>query len=177
MSRYLPIYVVMFLGTVHSWSGFVQKLLTPGISTSLHSSAKIRKGLAMISESSLSSRIKNGLLLKFPASESTRVVDCFNRFLYQQDLDHLLGDQKDSHNRQQANCWVKGIEPVPFHDINNGKFKWVLQMEKSAHLIRKEFQSYVQAEAAKGSSQWVGARNTDGHAYGPEWKTLGLMDR
>jgi hypothetical protein len=176
-SKYIPIYGVMFIGAIHSWSGAVQKLLTPSISTVFHFNGKMRSNIAMNTEGSLSSRIKNGLSLKFPSCESTRVVDCFNRFLYQQDLDILLGDGKDSHNRQQANCWVKDVEPVPFHDINNGKFEWVLEMEKSAHLIRQEFQAYVQREAAKGSNQWLSARNTDGLAYGPEWKTLGLMDR
>jgi hypothetical protein len=77
--------------------------------------------------------------------------------LNQEDLDRMLGDCQDYHNRQQANCWgkksffffffsfhiqihliaVEGIEPIQFHDIKNGKYDWVLAMEENAHIIRK----------------------------------------
>ena len=65
-------------------------------------------------------------------------------------------------------------QPDPFHDITNGRFNWVLELESHAETIRNEFLSYMQQ--TQGGT-WLGARNTDGVAYGPEWKTLGLQDR
>ena len=127
----------------------------------------------------LSEKILNGLSYKFPGQGVDRVKECFSRFLLQQDLDRLLGDKLDDHNRQQANCWIEGIQPMPFHDIHNGKFQWVLDLEKNCPSIQEEFNIYLKNEekSKRKEEKWLAARNVAGHAYGKEWKTLGLQDR
>jgi len=123
----------------------------------------------------LSARIKRAVQIKFPGS-TTRVIDCFERFDSGEELDVLYGDGTSSHNRQKANCWVKGLTTIPFHDIKNGKFDWALELEKSHKIVEGELEAFLQMESATKTENWSGPR-FQGQHYGPEWRVLGLQDR
>jgi hypothetical protein len=119
--------------------------------------------------------------VKFPNNEAERVINTFQRFIKGKayDLDRYLGDASDEHNRQQATCWVDGILPVPFHPIGfQSRFPWSDQLESETATIQQELRSYLDISANKASESWMGSRNeAAGSTYGPQWQTLGLMDR
>jgi len=131
----------------------------------------------------LADRLINAVNLKFaaPSDDVSRVLDCFERFNAGDELDVLLGDNGsgDGHNRQRANCYVKGLRTCAFHDINNGQFEWAKRLEANAHVVQDELQRFLTGGSDQSSSKWLGPRfvqKDNGH-YGTEWKTLGLQDR
>lgn len=126
---------------------------------------------------SLTDRIINCLHIKYPHNND-RVLTCFQKFSKGEELDVFLGDSNDQHNRQKANCYVNGLTTKPFHDINNGKFPWALELESHSHIVMKELENFLLSQRKKGSEEerWLGPRFQGNH-YGTEWKTLGLQDR
>ena len=56
---------------------------------------------------SLSSRIVNGLKLKYPVNEINRVLTCWDRFERGEKLDRYVDDGKQIY--QQADCFVDGL--------------------------------------------------------------------
>jgi aspartyl/asparaginyl beta-hydroxylase (cupin superfamily) len=138
-----------------------------------------------VSSMRLADRIMNAVNQKFKDRTAVaRVIDCFDRFNAGEELDIMLGDGQSDHNRQKANCFVKGLTTATFHDINNGKFEWTKRLEENAQIIQDELKQFLNrdasgAEAESSTSRWLGPRFVQenfGH-YGPEWKTLGLQDR
>lgn len=109
----------------------------------------------------------------------------------------MLGDGSDDHFRQQATCWVDGIDPIPFHDVHgSGHYPWGKKLEESVDIIDEELKAYQENlggkkqlqqsnniqllchDLAQEKGQWLGSRNEGaGQTYGPQWQTLGLMDR
>jgi aspartate beta-hydroxylase len=126
--------------------------------------------------SDLSHRITTGLVKRFEVNSIDRVLKCFERFNKGEILDINLGNGSSDHNRQVANCWVDGIPPSTFYDTKSDEFKWVANLEKNSDIIAKEFSSFINNQITE-NNLWLGARDSSGHSYGPQWKTLGLQDR
>lgn len=61
-----------------------------------------------ISAITLSTRIANGLKLKYPLQDITRVLTCWDKFTAGQKLDRFVDDNKEIH--QIADCFVDGLK-------------------------------------------------------------------
>lgn len=117
---------------------------------------------------SLTDRISNAVKHKFPEESVGRVLDCFNRFSVGTELDHMMGDGKDDHNRQRANCYVDGLTTAPFHDVSNGKFDWALRLEEKSAIVAEELKTFLKKDSKgreKEEGKWLGPRFTGEH-YG-----------
>lgn len=127
----------------------------------------------------LSARIVNGLKLKYPVSDITRVLTCWDRFEKGEKLDRYLDDNKEIY--QQADCFVDGLTSVCFHDTS--KWDWAIGLEKHYQEIVGELKAYNQVHnivetSLEDNALWLSARNSDAaKTYGPQWKTLALQDR
>lgn len=127
----------------------------------------------------LSQRILKNLSIKFPTQNIHRVIESFQRFLKGSDEDlnrYISEDINDIHNKQQASCWVSGIDPIPFHDIQTPSYQWIQDLEANSQIVINEFNEYMQI--SNKDSKWLIARNIEAaKEYGPTWKTLALQDR
>ena len=62
---------------------------------------------------------------------------------------------------------VKGLTTLSFHDVNNGKFQWALDLERNSKIVSEELQAFLAKEAT--DTKWLGPR-FQGQHYGPEWR-------
>jgi len=76
---------------------------------------------------------------------------------------------------QQANSYIEGLEPIPFHEVED--HPWMVELEKHAETIRKEFILSQARDLSRGNRIWEMALTKDALAYGPDWRTLVLQDR
>eukprot|EP00291_Cryptomonas_curvata_P004399 CAMPEP_0172184860 /NCGR_PEP_ID=MMETSP1050-20130122/19823_1 /TAXON_ID=233186 /ORGANISM="Cryptomonas curvata, Strain CCAP979/52" /LENGTH=209 /DNA_ID=CAMNT_0012858731 /DNA_START=335 /DNA_END=961 /DNA_ORIENTATION=- len=81
---------------------------------------------------------------------------------------------------QEANSYISGLEVKAFHDPY--QFAWARSLRDNAKVIQDEFSRVAVLGAeeleVKGNNVWATAANaTSASSYGPDWKTLALMDR
>jgi hypothetical protein len=80
---------------------------------------------------------------------------------------------------QQASSFIYGLEAEPFHDVHNGRFKWLEKLETEHKAIHEELKSAISNPDLErlGNSIWSRAAREEAVAYGPDWRTLVLQDR
>ncbi|GBF90136.1 hypothetical protein Rsub_03269 [Raphidocelis subcapitata] len=84
---------------------------------------------------------------------------------------------------QRCASYLPGLPepPPPFPDpASDPGYSWLLEVEAAADQIIEEFEAAMANPAAleaAGNSVWVPAAREDALAYGPDWRTLVLMDR
>lgn len=121
----------------------------------------------------LSQKIRSALTVKYNEPDVLRIKDCWDRFSagksFKKNLD-ATGEIV-----QTAECYVEGLTPRKFHDIK--QFTWALGLQQHYREILSEVNAYDLKQKESKTSLWLGARDTAGASYGPEWKTLGLQDR
>mmetsp|Transcript_10147 Transcript_10147/g.25048 ORF Transcript_10147/g.25048 Transcript_10147/m.25048 type:complete len:460 (+) Transcript_10147:198-1577(+) len=81
---------------------------------------------------------------------------------------------------QECNSYIEGLKPRPFHDPY--QFEWAQKLRDSAEIVQEEFKRVAcdgeDSLYEQGNNVWVTAANsTSAESYGPDWKTLALMDR
>ena len=111
-----------------------------------------------------------------------RVIECWENFSSGNKVKKYLDDDKLI--LQEADCYVPNLDALSFHDVNdenkyNNYYKWVKGLEKQYKIIYKELKNYQSKinYAKINHEEWLPPRDTNGEAYGPEWKTMGLQDR
>ncbi len=106
-----------------------------------------------------------------------RVLDSF----YRMEEEHVHRERVDKYDTwQEANSFIEGLGIKTFYDLE--QFPWTKGLIDNAEVIRDEFNRIAIAGAADldlvGNNVWVTAANaTSAASYGPDWKTLALMDR
>eukprot|EP00802_Teleaulax_amphioxeia_P014515 Tamp_14582.p1 GENE.Tamp_14582~~Tamp_14582.p1 ORF type:complete len:342 (+),score=101.35 Tamp_14582:140-1027(+) len=97
------------------------------------------------------------------------------------DEDYIHKQFWDEHDTwQECNSYVEGLPCKTFHDAY--AYEWAQQLRDKAAVIQDEFKR-VAIEGSddldkKGNNVWATAANaTSAQSYGPDWKTLALMDR
>lgn len=111
-----------------------------------------------------------------------RVIECWINFSNGNKIKKYLDDEKLI--LQEADCYVPNLDALSFHDINDENkydnyYKWVKGLEKQYKIIYKELKNYQSKinYAKTNHEEWLPPRDSNGEAYGPEWKTMGLQDR
>lgn len=87
---------------------------------------------------------------------------------------------KEGITAQECNSYVEGLTIKAFRDPY--EFEWARKLRDSAKIVQDEFKRVaVEGEDElneKGNNVWATAANsTSAQSYGPDWKTLALMDR
>ncbi|KAJ1447700.1 Aspartyl/Asparaginyl beta-hydroxylase-domain-containing protein [Pelagophyceae sp. CCMP2097] len=82
--------------------------------------------------------------------------------------------------RQEARSFLPGLTARPFWDVSNTA--WATALAEEWHVVRDEFRAVAlrgaTSLAAKGNNVWAAAADAGSAAsYGPDWRTLVLMDR
>lgn len=129
--------------------------------------------VARFTSMNLSNKIRSALSVKYNDAEIIRVRDCWDRFASGQSFTKTLDTAGNV--VQTAECYVDGLTPRMFHDME--QHPWALGLEKHYREILSEVTEYIQSQSEAKAEIWLGARDTAGALYGPEWKTLGLQDR
>merc|ERR1740117_1606054 len=93
----------------------------------------------------------------------------------------LPGFEAEPMLRQQSNSYVGGLPVSLFYEEPTRDFPWAQALEQHAHVVRDEFLSVMQSDKIeREGNDWTGLadiRDESTVAYGPEWRTLGLLDR
>lgn len=113
---------------------------------------------------SLTDRIIRNVKLKFPDT-SSRVVDCFERFSAGEEVDIMLGTGESDHNRQKANCFIKGLTTKAFHDTRS--MPWAMALENEASIVQEELDNFIRNNKQGQEERWLGPR-FQGQHYGNE---------
>lgn len=68
---------------------------------------------------------------------------------------------------QQADCYVEGLTPLPFHDINSVTYPWAVELARSYQAINNELQVYNQNQIniMNADQEWLPPRDAVGDAY------------
>lgn len=126
----------------------------------------------------LSTKISSALQQKFVNDDISRVQQCWGNFAMGVKVNRYL----DNENKvlQSADCFVDGLKATSFHDSND--FTWTKKLEENYKVILQELVNYEKRDnlpktTSSGMDEWLPPRDSEGSAYGPEWKTLGLQDR
>ena len=96
--------------------------------------------------------------------------------------ENLPGFEAEPMLRQQSNSYVDGLPVRLFYEEPTRDFAWARALEQHAPVVRDEFLSVMQSDVLEreGNNVWTGLadiRDASTVAYGPEWRTLGLLDR
>ena len=130
---------------------------------------------------SLASAIDDSLRSKFNPADIQRVIGSWRRMAAGEEHDAPLpGGSTDPMMRQQANSYIDGLPVTLFHDAT--QHSWARELEAHAHVVEDEFCSVIEGGELerRGNNVWIGLgdiRDETTVAYGPEWRTLGLLDR
>jgi hypothetical protein len=114
---------------------------------------------------------------RFNEDKVGRVIDSW----YKMDEDYIHRERIEEFDTiQEANSYISGLEVKAFHDPY--QFGWARSLRDKASIIQDEFRRVAVLGAeeleAKGNNVWATAANaTSASSYGPDWKTLALMDR
>ena len=114
---------------------------------------------------------------KFDGNKVGRVIDSW----YRMDQDYIHRERIDEFDTwQEANSYIAGLDVKAFHDPY--EFSWARSLRNNAKIIQDEFRRVAVLGAdeleMKGNNVWATAANaTSASSYGPDWKTLALMDR
>jgi len=67
---------------------------------------------------------------------------------------------------QQADCYVEGLTPLPFHEINSVTYPWALELARSYQTINDELQVYNQNQIniMNADQEWLPPRDAVGDA-------------
>ena len=150
-----PITLLSFPGLPH---------LSPNKAQTMHRAVSANTMSESDTTISLTDRIIRNVKLKFPET-SARVVDCFERFSAGEEVDVMLGGGKSDHNRQKANCFVKGLTTKAFHDTS--MMNWAVSLENEAAIVQKELESFIQNNSKGQEGRWLGPR-FQGQHYGKQ---------
>jgi hypothetical protein len=118
-------------------------------------------------------RIREGLLMRWPASEIERVLDSWDRMVDDNDF-------KDEESLRYAASYMNDLDSRPWHDVKEKQYEWLQKLEENVEIIQNELKEALENKKdleKKGTNVWVGAARDEGAAYGPNWKTLVLQDR
>jgi hypothetical protein len=114
---------------------------------------------------------------QFDGKKVKRVIESWRKM----DEDYVHRERVEEFDTwQEANSYIAGLEVKAFHDPY--EFSWARSLRENAKIIQDEFRK-VAVEGAdeleeKGNNVWATAANaTSASSYGPDWKTLALMDR
>ena len=114
---------------------------------------------------------------KWDKKDVARVVKSWRRM----DEDYIHREFKKEHDTyQECNSYVEGLPCKTFHDPY--QFSWAEQLREHAKTIQEEFKRVALEDSEglekNGNNVWATAANaTSAQSYGPDWKTLALMDR
>jgi len=121
--------------------------------------------------------VEEVLVRKWEKKQVSRVVKSWRRM----DEDYIHKEFKKEHDTwQECNSFVEGLPCKTFHDPY--EFDWAQKLRDNAKTIQDEF-TRVALDGSdeldkKGNNVWATAANaTSAQSYGPDWKTLALMDR
>lgn len=67
---------------------------------------------------------------------------------------------------QQADCYVDGLTPLPFHEINSVTYPWAVELARSYQTINDELQVYNrnQINIMNADQEWLPPRDAVGDA-------------
>jgi hypothetical protein len=114
-------------------------------------------------------------LYNFYGTSATRVV---------QSLQFAASGKEYTRNHpskglQQASSYIYGLSAEPFHNVHDGRFSWIEELETKYKIIHEELESAIKNPELDrlGNSIWSHAAREEAVAYGPDWRTLVLQDR
>ena len=112
----------------------------------------------------------------------SRVIESWRALDREEILAKPFGDLDDDYAKQEARSFLEGLTTVPFWDVKatKGLKEYAKKLEQHYKTIREEFLSVSSDSGAMsgGNNVWAAAADSDSAAsYGPDWKTLALMDR
>ena len=124
-------------------------------------------------------QINDELEKRFGAAETARVREAWRLM----DVDYVHKEaliEGHEYMKQEARSYLPGLTPMPFWDLTTTA--WAQELEANWEVVRDEFRAVAMDDAdnlkKKGNNVWVAAADSDSAAsYGPDWRTLVLMDR
>ena len=131
---------------------------------------------------SLVDDIRSSVQRRYRAEDVQRVLSAWDAmadgYVHEEELP---GFEAEPMLRQQSNSYVDGLPIRLFYEEPARDFAWAQALEEHAHVVRDEFLSVTQSDAIEREGHdWTGLadiRDESTVAYGPEWRTLGLLDR
>ena len=131
---------------------------------------------------SLVDDIRSSVQRRYRAEDVQRVLSAWDAmadgYVHEEELP---GFEAEPMLRQQSNSYVDGLPIRLFYEEPARDFAWAQALEEHAHVVRDEFLSVTQSGAIEREGHdWTGLadlRDESTVAYGPEWRTLGLLDR
>jgi hypothetical protein len=87
---------------------------------------------------SLVDRVQSGLLRKFPRKDIERILTCWTEFAAGRSVERYLDDKQEI--RQEADCFVPGLEAICFHDL--ARHPWATALEPHTDTILQELRAY-----------------------------------
>jgi hypothetical protein len=131
---------------------------------------------------SLVDDIRSSLQRRYQAKDVERVLSAWGAMadghVHEEELP---GFEAEPMLRQQSNSYVDGLPVSLFYEEPTRDFPWAHALEQHAHVVRDEFLSVMQSDVIeREGNDWTGLadiRDESTVAYGPEWRTLGLLDR
>lgn len=131
---------------------------------------------------SLVDDIRSSLQRRYQAKDVERVLSAWGAMadghVHEEDLP---GCEAEPMLRQQSNSYVGGLPVSLFYEEPTRDFPWAHALEQHAHVVRDEFLSVMRSDKIeREGNDWTGLadiRDESTVAYGPEWRTLGLLDR
>jgi len=141
----------------------------------------VRRGAAAAAPSagSFAARVEVELCRRYGDARVGRVVECWRRT--DGGVEHAaVLDAAHPYMRQEARSFLPGLTARPFWDVSNTA--WATALAEEWHVVRDEFRAVAlrgaTSLAAKGNNVWAAAADAGSAAsYGPDWRTLVLMDR
>lgn len=126
-------------------------------------------------EISLTTTILRALANEFADKDISRVSQSFRDVITGTTLEHDKGTPR----HQRASSFIRGLEAHPFHDDFDTHFPWVNHLEAHWTVIRDELVRVtgLQNLAQIGNNIWAPPVVAAANAYGPDWRTLVLLDR
>ena len=117
----------------------------------------------------------------------SRVIGSWRALDLEETLEKPFGSPNDpnydaSYAKQEARSFIEGLTATPFWEPKSTPRlgDYASKLEKHFEMIREEFLSVSSdtGTMASGNNVWAAAADSDSAAsYGPDWKTLALMDR
>ena len=131
---------------------------------------------------SLVDDIRSSVQRRYRAEDVQRVLSAWDAmadgYVHEEELP---GFEAEPMLRQQSNSYVDGLPIRLFYEEPARDFAWAQALEQHAHVVRDEFLSVMQSDVIeREGNDWTGLsdiRDESTVAYGPEWRTLGLLDR
>ena len=124
-------------------------------------------------------QIESEVVKRFGSAETARVREAWRLM----DLEHVYEEaiiEGHEYMKQEARSYLPGLTARPFWDVNGTD--WAAKLEANWEVVRDEFQAVAMEDAQRlekeGNNVWVAAADSASAAsYGPDWRTLVLMDR